>query len=87
MMRVQRAGRVKRWSAYQGGPPFSVPAGYRESHTAWWVAGSQRYPPKKNPNKITPRQAGSFTSLEGGTHPLTPHTGDTHVSPAGRPPP
>lgn len=71
MTRMQRAGRVKRWSAYQGGPPLSVPAGYRESHTVWWVAGGQRYPPKKT-NKITPHQAGSFTSLEGGTQEDSP---------------
>lgn len=36
MTKTQRAERVKRWSAYQGGDrgaPLSVPLGYRESHT------------------------------------------------------
>lgn len=43
MTRTQRAERVKRWSAYQGGvegAPLNVPLGYRESHTVGSSRGS-----------------------------------------------
>jgi len=47
MTKTQRAERVKRWSAYQGGgggSPLSVPLGYSESHTAGGQWGGQLHP-------------------------------------------